>query len=56
MTIECPKCQHENPDETAFCGKCGTKIDSDIGPTKTIETPKEELKRGSVFAGRYEII
>jgi serine/threonine protein kinase len=56
MTIECPKCQHENPDETAFCGKCGTKFDSDIGPTKTIETPFEELKRGTVFAGRYEII
>jgi serine/threonine protein kinase/tetratricopeptide (TPR) repeat protein len=56
MTIECPKCQHENPDGTAFCGKCGTKIDADIEPTKTIETPKEELKRGSVVAGRYEII
>ena len=23
MTIECPKCQIENPDDTAFCGKCG---------------------------------
>jgi serine/threonine protein kinase/tetratricopeptide (TPR) repeat protein len=56
MTIECPTCQHENPEETAFCGKCGTKFDSDVGPTKTLETPNEELKRGSVFAGRYEII
>jgi serine/threonine protein kinase/predicted Zn-dependent protease len=56
MTIECPKCQHENPDETAFCGKCGTKFDSDIRPTKTIETAKEELTTGSVFAGRYKII
>jgi serine/threonine protein kinase len=56
MTIECPKCEHENPDGTAFCGKCGTKFDSDIGPTKTIETAKEELKRGTIFAGRYEII
>jgi serine/threonine protein kinase/tetratricopeptide (TPR) repeat protein len=56
MTIECPKCQHENPDETAFCGKCGTKFDADVGPTKTLETPTEELRRGGVFAGRYEII
>ena len=56
MTIECPKCQHENPEETEFCGKCGTKFDADIGPTKTLATPKEELKRGSLFAGRYEII
>lgn len=23
MTVECPKSQHENPGETAFCGKCG---------------------------------
>jgi serine/threonine protein kinase len=56
MTIECPKCQQENPDDTAFCGKCGTKFDTDIGPTKTIETTKEELTTGSIFAGRYKII
>jgi hypothetical protein len=49
VTIECPKCQHENPDETAFCGKCGTKFDSDVEPTRTLETPIEELKRDSVF-------
>ena len=30
MSTKCPKCQHENPDETAFCGKCGTKFDSDV--------------------------
>jgi serine/threonine protein kinase/tetratricopeptide (TPR) repeat protein len=56
MTIECPKCKFENPDETAFCGKCGTKFDEDVVHTKTLETPTEELTRGSVFAGRYEII
>ncbi|MFC2156863.1 protein kinase [Acidobacteriota bacterium] len=56
MTKECHKCQHENPDDTAFCGKCGTKFDSDIGPTKTLETPSEELSTGSTFAGRYQII
>ena len=56
MTIECPKCKFDNPDDTAFCGKCGTNFDIDKGPTKTIETPKEELTRGTVFAGRYEII
>ena len=56
MTIECPKCQFENPDETAFCSKCETKIDADIGPTKTLEIPTEKLIRGSVFAGRYEVI
>lgn len=56
MTIECPKCQFDNPNDTAFCGKCGTNFDIDKGQTKTLETPTEELTRGTVFAGRYEII
>ena len=56
MTIKCPKCQFDNPNDTAFCGKCGTNFDIDKGPTKTLETPLEELTRGTVFAGRYEII
>jgi hypothetical protein len=54
--MECPKCRFENPANTAFCGKCGTKFDTDVGPTKTLETPMEELTTGSTFAGRYQII
>jgi tetratricopeptide (TPR) repeat protein/tRNA A-37 threonylcarbamoyl transferase component Bud32 len=58
MTIKCPKCQHENPDGTIYCGKCTTPLRSpeDLGVTETIETPKEELTRGTSFADRYEII
>ncbi len=58
MTIRCPECQHENPDDTIYCGKCTTplKPPEDLGVTETIETPKEELTRGSSFADRYEII
>lgn len=56
MTIECPKCQTNNPDTQSFCGDCGTPLEAGIVHTKTLETPKEELTRGSVFAGRYEII
>jgi serine/threonine protein kinase len=58
MTIECPKCQHENPDETAFCGKCATPLPhrEEVVPTKTMETSTEELTTGSAFAGRYQII
>jgi hypothetical protein len=26
-TMHCPKCQFENPDGFAFCGKCGTQLD-----------------------------
>ena len=58
MTMKCPKCQHENPDDTIYCGKCATQLPSikDIEVTETIEVPKEELTRGTTFAGRYEII
>jgi len=58
VAVRCPKCQHENPDETVFCGKCGTKFDSpeEVKVTETIEAPKEELTTGSTFAGRYQII
>ncbi|MFB0564705.1 MAG: protein kinase [Candidatus Aminicenantaceae bacterium] len=58
MGIKCPKCQTENPDTSSYCADCGTQLgpSKDISVTKTIETPKEELTRGSIIAGRYEII
>ncbi len=58
MSIKCPKCQHDNPDTLKFCGECGTQLPSlkDIDVTETIETPREELTRGTTFANRYEII
>ncbi|MCK4501369.1 protein kinase, partial [Candidatus Babeliales bacterium] len=57
--MKCPKCDFENPDDTLFCGKCGTKFSSpelSDFPTTTLPTPLEELTRGMTFAGRYEII
>jgi serine/threonine protein kinase len=58
MGIKCPKCQTENPETQKFCGECGTQLPSlnDIDVTETLETPMEELTRGTTFAGRYEII
>ena len=58
MSEKCPKCQFENPDDTVYCGKCGTQFQAQekIEVTETIETPKEELTRGTTFADRYEII
>ncbi len=58
--MKCLKCHSENPDDTAYCGKCGTKLpsseDISASPTKTIQTTTEDLTRGTVFARRYEII
>jgi serine/threonine protein kinase/Tfp pilus assembly protein PilF len=56
--MKCPKCEYENPDDTLYCGKCATRLDSDnqASFTRTLETSGEELARGAAFAGRYEII
>jgi len=58
MTIECPKCRTENPDNQKFCGECATPLthSANISQTKTLETPISELCTGSLFAGRYQII
>jgi predicted ATPase len=58
MSVKCPKCHHGNPNDTFFCGKCGTQLPSDekIEVTKTMETAKGELTSGSIIANRYEII
>jgi serine/threonine-protein kinase len=58
MAIKCPQCQHVNPPDTIYCGKCATPLPSKkkIPATKTLETPVKELTRGTTFASRYEII
>jgi serine/threonine protein kinase/Tfp pilus assembly protein PilF len=58
--MKCPKCRFENPDNTRFCGNCGSPFPDAISispsQTETIEPPDEELPIGSTFAGRYQII
>jgi serine/threonine protein kinase/Tfp pilus assembly protein PilF len=58
MGVKCPKCQHENPDDTLYCGKCGGPLKTAKGnlATKTLITPKENLQKGNIVAGRYTII
>ncbi|NIN92642.1 protein kinase [bacterium] len=58
MANKCPKCQTNNPETATFCADCGTNLtlSKDIKITETLETPKEELTRGTTLAGRYEII
>ena len=60
MSVKCPKCQYENPDDSLYCGKCSTPFKplEEISPslTKTLQTPVKDLIKGSTFAGRYQII
>jgi TolB-like protein/Tfp pilus assembly protein PilF/predicted Ser/Thr protein kinase len=58
MGVTCPKCQHENPEDTLYCGKCGGPLKTAEGASVTITliTPKENLQKGSTVAGRYTII
>ena len=60
MAVKCPKCNADNLDDSRFCHKCATLLPSpeeiSVSHTKTLETPVEELTRGTTFVGRYEII
>ena len=60
MPIKCPKCHSENPETKQFCADCGTLLtpprDLEVSVTRTLETTPDELTRGTLFAGRYEII
>jgi serine/threonine protein kinase/tetratricopeptide (TPR) repeat protein len=67
--MKCPKCQFDNPSDTSFCGKCGTKLSfvrgheppefGVVSPavlTETLQAPIRELTTGATFAGRYRVI
>ena len=58
MAVICPKCQHENPEDTLFCGKCGASLKfaegSDV--TKTFITSRQEMQKGTTLGGRYTIL
>jgi serine/threonine protein kinase/Tfp pilus assembly protein PilF len=51
----CPKCDHDNPADTKFCGNCAAPLKP--SQTETLQTPLiRELARGGTFAGRFEVI
>jgi serine/threonine-protein kinase len=58
--MKCPECKFENPDDTRFCGNCGTQIKplGDIPPshTRTAQIPAKEIERGTTIADRYEVM
>jgi serine/threonine protein kinase/Tfp pilus assembly protein PilF len=59
LANKCPKCNSDNTSDSKFCKECGTQLFPSMEAaeiTKTLETPREELNRGTIFANRYEII
>jgi len=56
--VKCPKCRSDSPSDTLFCGKCGTKFDAGarVSCTQTLGISTDGLSRGTIFAGRYEVI
>jgi len=58
MAILCPKCRHENPDEPAFCGRCGAALKAEEGfpETKTLVTPPPTISKDTLIAGKYKIV
>ncbi len=58
--MKCQKCQHENPPDTIYCGKCATPLQSKDGvplsQTHTLQIPTKVLLRGSTFANRYDVL
>jgi len=61
VASKCPKCQTDNPSDSKYCRECATPLTHHpekpaISVTRTIEVATAELTRGTLFAGRYEII
>ena len=58
MTTTCPKCHSDNSSDSRFCKNCAAPLPEKISvsQTETLQTPVQELTRGTTFAGRYEII
>jgi len=63
--MKCPQCAHENPADTKFCGNCAAPLsrtdkqaeaERPANPTETMATIVTELRSGTTFAGRFEVI
>jgi len=58
--MQCPQCGSDNPADTSFCGRCGSRLnasaDMPFSFTRTIQKQVTEFAKGSLIAGKYEII
>jgi len=58
--MRCSQCQFENPADTSFCGKCGSRLkipaDLSIPYTRTIQNRSIGFAKGTLIAGKYQIL
>ena len=59
-SMKCGRCQHENPPDTVYCGKCaaplGIQESGSLFQTHTLQFPTKALTKGSTFANRYDVL
>ena len=59
MSINCPKCQTDNPSDSKYCKECATPIHPGdkvfLSHTRTILSPIDELVPGTELAGKFKI-
>ena len=58
--MRCARCQADNPSDTSFCGKCGSRLDGSAGspslPTRTIPVRTPVPAGGRIINGKYRVI
>ncbi|MBN2409934.1 MAG: protein kinase [Candidatus Aminicenantes bacterium] len=58
--MKCPRCHADNPDDSAYCSRCGTQLikpspSASFTQTATFLAFPHELPVGGTFAGRYQV-
>jgi TolB-like protein len=60
MSVECPRCHTENNENSRFCSHCAAPLgqggSNAASLTKTLETPVQVVRPGTVIAGKYKIV
>ncbi|GAF78688.1 unnamed protein product, partial [marine sediment metagenome] len=56
MTIECPKCQTNNPDTQKCCGECGAQLRPAHAETRTLRTPVKDSSIGETISDKYKLL
>ncbi len=58
--MECPSCHSDNPEDSRFCSRCGTKLQGSIpeafSKTITIGPAVKGLEKNALFANKYRVI